>query len=451
MDVVVRQIDSGALDGAPARADAAWGAEAGPVVTARWLARFRWAVALGAAATLIIARSLLAVPFAVGGVLLLLAAQIASNAWLDLRLRRGSEPSVGTLGGLILFDIAILTALMVLTGGPSNPFTISYLVYITLAAVTLNSAWTWAAAGASLAGYGLLFVTPLRSAVDPHAAHQGMDPGLGHQMGMGVAFAVAALLTASFVTRIRLALEARERALSEARRLAAQQERLASLTTLAAGAAHELATPLSAIAVAAHELDLAASGPGVPPDIAEDARLIRSQVDRCREILDQMSGRADASVAHEAQTMPPSRVVESMLATFGPHDRERVHVTVAPGVPSVRVPLEAAARALTTLVRNAFDASPAAAPVQVSVDTHHHHVRFRVRDSGTGMTAGTLHRAGEPFFTTKPVGAGFGLGLFLARTFADRWGGSLLLSSAPAEGTTATLLLPSADAEGHSA
>jgi two-component system sensor histidine kinase RegB len=253
-----------------------------PVVTARWLARFRWAVAAGAVATLIVARGLVGVQFPAIGVLLLLAAQVASNAWLDLILRRGSEPSDRTLGGLILFDVGILTALMVLTGGPSNPFTISYLVYITLAAVTLNAAWTWAAAAASVLGYSLLFVTPLPS-VDPHAGHLGMDPGLGHQVGMGVAFAVAALLTASFVTRIRWALEARERALAEARRAAAQQERLASLTTLAAGAAHELATPLSAIAVAAHELDLAASAPGIPQDIAEDARLIRSQVDRCRE------------------------------------------------------------------------------------------------------------------------------------------------------------------------
>jgi two-component system sensor histidine kinase RegB len=60
------------------------------------------------------------------------------------------------------------------------------------------------------------------------------------------------------------------------------------------------------------------------------------------------------------------------------------------------------------------------------------------------MTTHTLQHAGEPFFTTKPAGAGFGLGLFLARTFAERWGGSLTLNSTPSDGTTATLLLPAA-------
>jgi two-component system sensor histidine kinase RegB len=271
-----------------------------------------------------------------------------------------------------------------------------------------------------------------------------MDPALGHQIGMGVAFVAAALLTASFVTRILVALEARERALAEARRVAAQQERLASLTTLAAGAAHELATPLSAIAVAARELDLAASAAGVPQEISDDARLIRSQVERCREILDQMSGRADASVAHQTQTLPPPHLVQAALDTFASPERARVVLSLGGELPSVRVPLEAATRALRTLVKNAFEASPPNASVHVGVDAASGWVRFRVRDAGTGMAAHTLQRAGEPFFTTKPAGAGFGLGLFLARTFAERWGGQLTLDSSLEQGTTATLVLPAA-------
>jgi two-component system, sensor histidine kinase RegB len=441
MHIGVRQIATGVPADIPAENGAMWSPEAGPVVTARWLARFRWAVAAGAALTLAIAQTL-GVQYEVSGVVLLLAAQVASNLWLGLRLRRGSEPSDGRLGGLILFDIVILTALMVLTGGPSNPFTISYLVYITLAAVTLNASWAWAAAVTSMAGYGVLFITPLRALVDPHAGHEAMGAGLSHQVGMGVAFVAAALLTASFVTRIRRALEDRERALADARRTAAQQERLASLTTLAAGAAHELATPLSVIAVAARELDLAASAAGVPAEIAEDARLIRGQVERCREILDQMSGRADASVAHEAQTLAAARVVAATLDTFGPEDRNRVRLAMTPGVPQGKVPLEAAARALRTLVKNALEASPGEAAVRLQVEPLQELVRFQVVDHGIGMTPAILQHAGEPFFTTKPTGAGFGLGLFLARTFAERWGGRLTITSSPEAGTTATLLLP---------
>jgi two-component system sensor histidine kinase RegB len=417
----------------------------GPVVTAQWLDRFRWAVVASGATMLVVARRWMGLEFPESGAAILVGAQALSNVWLHIVLRRGTEPPDRVLGGLILFDIAILTALLVLTGGPSNPFTISYLVYITLAAVTLNAAWVWAAAVASMAGYGLLFVTPLRTWFDPHAHHAGMDPALSHQAGMLLAFVAAAVLTAAFVTRIRLALEARERALEEARRVAAQQERLASLTTLAAGAAHELATPLSAIAVAARELELSASAEGVSREIRDDARLIRSQVDRCRTILDQMSGRADESVvAHSAQTLPPQDVVHAAVETFLSADRARVVVSMARDLPPVKVPLEAATRAVRTLLKNALEASTPPAAVHLYVELVDAQVRFRVRDQGSGMTEYTLHRAGEPFFTTKPVGSGFGLGLFLARTFAERWGGSLTLASSPAEGTTATLLLPAA-------
>jgi two-component system sensor histidine kinase RegB len=393
---------------------------------------------------LVVAQRWLGLEFAEASAGILVGSQALTNAWLHAVLRSGVEPSDRVLGTLILFDIVVLTALLLLTGGPSNPFTISYLVYITLAAVTLNTAWVWAATVTSVAGYGLLFVTPLRGLVDPQLHHGAMDPALSHQAGMLLAFVAAAVLTAAFVTRIRVALEARERALEQARRVAAQQERLASLTTLAAGAAHELATPLSAIAVAARELELSASAAGVPDEIRDDAQLIRSQVDRCRTILDQMSGRADESVAHNPQTLAPDRVVEAAVETFEVPERARVIVSLAADLPLVRVPPEAATRAVRTLLKNAFEASTAGAPVHLHVELVDGQIRFRIQDHGSGMSSSTLQRAGEPFFTTKPVGAGFGLGLFLARTFAERWGGRLLLTSSPDEGTTATLLLPAA-------
>jgi signal transduction histidine kinase len=65
-----------------------------------------------------------------------------------------------------------------------------------------------------------------------------------------------------------------------------------------------------------------------------------------------------------------------------------------------------------------------------------------VRDTGTGMDAATLARVTEPFFTTKPQGQGTGLGLAMARGFAEQSGGALQLESEPSRGTTVTLWLP---------
>lgn len=412
-----------------------------PLVSAPWLVRFRWAVVAGAAATLLVGWTALGLRFDARVVTLTLVLQGASNIWLHLRVRSQQEAAGSALGPVVLLDVLLLTALILATGGPSNPFTIGYLVYIALAAVTLNAWWTWIATLASIGAYGLLFIAPLRSLFDPHAMHEAMQPGPGHQAGMWAAFLVAALLTASFVTRIRSAVEARERALEEARQIAATRERLASLTTLAAGAAHELATPLATIAVTARELDLAASRPGIPPEIAEDARLIRSQVDRCRAILDQMSGRADDAAIQAPRETTAGEVVAAALDGLDEPSRARVQIDVDPAL-SLRVPVQATARALQMLIRNALDASPPPAPVTVVVDVAPGVVKLVVRDTGAGMTAEARQRAGEPFFTTKPAGAGLGLGVFLVRTFAEQRGGQLDLASLPGVGTTATLTLP---------
>lgn len=412
-----------------------------PIVSAPWVVRFRWAVIAGAAVTLVVGWTALGLRFDVRVVAATLAVQAVSNSWLVLQLRSGDAATRLSLGPVVLLDLLLLTALILATGGPANPFTIGYLVYITLAAVILNAAWAWVATLASVAGYGLLFVGPLRGVFDPHAMHEAMQPGMGHQAGMWAAFLVAALLTASFVTRIRSAVEARERALEDARRGAAERERLASLTTLAAGAAHELATPLATIAVTARELDHAASRPGIPPEIAEDARLIRSQVERCRTILDQMSGRADDTVAQAPRPVAAIDIVEAALDGFDEGARQRVLVDVPADIVG-RLPVQGTARALHTLIKNALDASPGDATVTVAAAAGTGRLIFEVRDRGTGMEEHVRQRAGEPFFTTKPSGAGFGLGLFLVRTFADQWKGQLHLASVPGAGTTATLTLP---------
>ena len=426
--------------------DAAPESTTSPVITGQWLVRFRWAVVLGAACALAVGWVALDYRFPVAIVAAALGVQLASNVWLAVQMRGADAAGEGTLGTIVLLDVVLLTMLVLTTGGPSNPFTIGYLVYITLSAVILRARWTLAVTAACMAGYGSLFVTSLRAPFDPHATHAAMQPGMGHQLGMWAAFLVAAALTATFVTRIRLALEARDRALQDARRVSARHERLVSLTTLAAGAAHELATPLGTIATAAVELELALSSGGYPDGIVEDARLVRGQVERCREILDQMSGRADRSAAQQPQPLDAGTIIDHALAGLMPADRVRVSVTSPHDLPVLTLPLEATARVLRSLIKNALLASTNSQPVSVVAERHGPMIDFSVRDEGVGMAPDTLSRAGEPFYTTRPAGAGFGLGLFLVRTFAAQCGGAFELASAAGAGTTATLQLP---IEGH--
>jgi two-component system sensor histidine kinase RegB len=106
----------------------------------------------------------------------------------------------------------------------------------------------------------------------------------------------------------------------------------------------------------------------------------------------------------------------------------------------LHVPLRAWARALRGLIRNALQASQS--PVEVAIQSVKGQVEIVIRDHGTGMSPEVLARVGEPFFTTKEVGRGMGLGVFLARALAERLGGSLELSSKLEQGTTVRVLLP---------
>jgi two-component system sensor histidine kinase RegB len=289
----------------------------------------------------------------------------------------------------------------------------------------------------SVAGYGSLFFRhrPLHFTASAHGADANV-----HLVGMWIAFGATAALMAYFIGRVSSALAEREEELAQMRSRAEQQRRVTALLTLGAGAAHELASPLGTIAVAARELERHVVD-GVPGDtrLADDARLIRSEIDRCRSILDRLSGRATADTGSQ-DAIDMKSVLDEMALGLTPEQRARFQASCAPGR-AVHLPRAALAQAVGSLVRNAFDAAPAAGPVSVTASCGER-LTIIVEDHGGGMSPEVLARAGEPFFTTKPAGSGLGLGLFLVRAFAEAVHGSLALESTEGRGTSATLSLP---------
>lgn len=375
---------------------------------------------------------------------------LVSNVLLIVRLRRGPVGD-GVLFGLMLLDVAALTVLLALTGGPSNPFSTLYLVYIAWGAVVLRPRATWALAVTGMLGFGLLFfvsrslegVAQVPHAA--HAAHAGPQDHMLHLRGMWVAFGVAAVFIVYFIQRVSIALARRDLELTRARDEFTKTQRLAALATLSAGAAHELATPLSTIAVVAKELERSLSDDPARTAAAEDARLVREQVQRCRAILDHMAAEAGEAAGERLSTVDAAAVVERALGGLKPDVRARVALEQAPPPsPTLagQVPLEALARSLRGLVENAAQAGPADTPVTLRVKVEEECVCFEVHDEGPGMDDETLARVGEPFFTTKPPGVGMGLGVFLARSVAEQLRGRLDFRSTPGVGTTATVRLP---------
>jgi two-component system, sensor histidine kinase RegB len=410
-----------------------------------WLVRLRWGTVTCQLLTVLLLAWGLRFKLPLATLFTLLVIEAGSNVACMIWSRRRGVVRNWALGLVIVIDVLMLTALLYLTGGPSNPFSFLYLVHVALAAVVLPAGYTWGLVGLSLACFGLLFALPewLPEQMQTHLSHA--DQMRMHMQGMWIAYGVSAVFITFFVTRVRQSLGERESELARARSLATQSEKLASLATLATGAAHELSTPLSTIAVVAKELERAMNL-AEQPGAREDARLIRREVERCREILQRMAADAAQPTDQDSEPLRVRELLRRVMDGLGSNLPVRVEVEDAIAESVLHAPPQATAQALRAVLKNALQASEQSGPVRVSARTLQGRCVLEVQDFGSGMTPEILSRAGEPFFTTKGPGDGMGLGLFLARAVVERAGGSVTLDSKPGAGTTAALVLPFATA-----
>lgn len=406
-----------------------------PVFTLPWLRLLRWTAVAGQTVTVLWVVFGLQLRLPLAPVFACIGVTALTNLALH-RVPAGRGETPGAIAACLAFDVLQLTALLHFTGGTHNPFSAFYLAHVALAAVALPPRWTALVAGLCCAGFGLLFLGQgwLPAPADPVC---GIGPDLPlhlHLRGMLTAFVLTTLAIVVFAARLQQALRRREAELAEARGTAARHERFVALATLAAGAAHELGTPLGTIAIAAGEVARAARQLPDQPELADDAELIREEAARCRMILD----RLESHSGDAPRELPPAELIATLRERF-PH---RLEFDIARDLPPLVVPPLAFLQAMVSLVKNAFDASPADTVVTCRLGREAGGIRVQVSDRGEGLSAEARVHAGEPFFTTKPPGRGTGLGLFLVRLLAERLGGDFRLTSTSPGGTTATLILP---------
>ncbi len=341
----------------------------------------------------------------------------------------------------LVIDIVLLTALLYLTGGSTNPLTLLFLLPLTISAALLPGLYTWSIALLTVLCYTLLLYVfvPLPFATHTHA--QEFD---FHILGMWSGFVLSAGLIATFVARMGHTLRERDRMLARSRERALRDERIVALGTLAAGAAHELGTPLATIGLLADEIEEEYADSD--PELAARARILKQQVRRCKETLSMLSMSAGQNQAAAGRRRRLDEWLSTLLAQWR-ETRPGVAVTVrigaredsTDGAPEILAE-QTLGHALTSILNNAADASRDV--VEVVAEWDDAQLYFEVSDRGAGLAPALLSAAGRTLFSTKRPDEGLGLGLYLAFSIVERLHGRVLLFNREGGGACTRVELP---------
>ena len=428
------------------------------VVNLRWLVMLRWVAVIGQLMTIAAVVMLLGIPIpfpgAMAAVMLLTAGSNLLLHWWTRGLHEDDHSSRinwDLLQALILImDILSLTVLLVLTGGANNPFALFFLVNVSLSAVVLSPQWAWGLNALAVACFSMLLFRHVE--IDQLHISPLLRPiGLTGEvtilhLAYWLSFVTSCSVVVYFLTRLTSELRQQEVSLQHRQLIQAGRERLESLGTLAAGTAHELATPLSTIAIVAkdvenffeeHPLDIPGSD-----EVLDDIHLIRSQLDRCRVILDRMASQSGQAVGETIQHIACGEFWKSVLDEVSEPARVRLIVKPEISAATLYVPPVILSQAMRGFVQNAIDADPNGNEVVVEIQRFAKHWLWTITDRGTGMSEATLRRIAEPFYTTKPTGKGMGLGVYLAKNVVERLDGTIDYQSAMGVGTKVTIRIP---------
>jgi len=370
-----------------------------------------------------------------------------------IRLRRNFSVSNIEFFLQILIDVFTLSTLLYFSGGSTNPFVSLYLLPLTITAAVLPWVYTWLMAAATIGFYSLLLFNhvPL-----PHNHNEHMNEFDLHVSGMWIAFVLSTILISWFVVKMSGSIRERDMELSEIREQALRDEQLIALGTMAAGAAHELGTPLATMAVVSKEIQ---NDHTENDELQKSMGILRDQITQCKHTLTQLLADAGQSRTEDASGQAVDLFLQDILEKWRLM-RPMVKFTyVCNGnlpAPSI-INMQPLSQSILNLLNNAADASIETSIINssagISIENiiinsnwNKKELRLEILDFGKGLSEEALERAGQAFFTSKDE-HGFGIGLFLANANIERYGGSVHLSNYEKGGACTQVVLPLIGAE----
>jgi len=356
------------------------------------------------------------------------------------RRRRLAKPELPGQSQVFLemvTDILVLTALFYFTGGATNPFVSFFLFPAIISALLLSKSHARSMAALAVICYSFLlfFYQPIHERGMPHP-----DSGFEtHVLGMWLGFLLSAGFVAFIVAGLAERLRKHDQVLNAAREQSLRDENMISLGTLAAGAAHDLGTPLGTLAILSTELQ---DDPVVKehPDLADKLSLMREQVNRCKETLSVFSRKAGAARAESGKAMSVRGYLQALMDEWKDMNPDTdLDLRITGRFDSAWLFVEPTlTQALHNLMDNAADAS--FERITVKSGWSETLLTIKIIDAGPGISPEIVKDPGRKMLSTKK--SGMGVGLYLATSTIQRLGGNLELSNLPEGGAMARVTLP---------
>ncbi|MER9890881.1 ActS/PrrB/RegB family redox-sensitive histidine kinase [Mesorhizobium sp. M0119] len=403
------------------------------------LIRLRWLAIVGQSLTVLVVAYGLKFPLPVSMCFALIACSAWMNLLLTFRYPAAHRLTPFSAFAILTFDSLQLAGLLYMTGGLTNPFSLLMTVPVVVSATSLPLRLT-----AMLGALVIVAATLLVFYHLPLPWHEAAPLAMPFIYVAGIWMAVFCSIAFTAIYAFRVAEEARllANALAATELVLQREQHLSALDGLAAAAAHELGTPLATITLVAKEMEKAL---GEDPKYGEDVKLLRSQSERCREILKRLTSLSSESEVHLSR-LPLTSLVEEVTA---PHRDFGISIKLRPGE---RIGPEPVGRrnpgviyGLGNLVENAVDF--ARKNVTIRWKWNEAAISFSIIDDGPGFPPEIIDRIGEPYMSTRQgteAGGGLGLGLFIAKTLLERSGATLDFrnSSEPGEGAIVQISWP---------
>ncbi|MBN9308858.1 ActS/PrrB/RegB family redox-sensitive histidine kinase, partial [Devosia sp.] len=395
------------------------------------LVGLRWLAIVGQAIGVLFVAFGLGFPLPLAQCLVLIGLSVLLNLWLLLRLGEGYRPSATVATVHLSWDLCQLAALLAITGGLQNPFSLLLLAPVSVSATTLPQRATTIIAMLAILLASLLAVFHLDL---PWAPDEKLVFDRVYVIGIWVSIVCGTTFIAAYTNRV--AHEARQLAdaLAATELALSRHEQLNALDGLAAAAAHELGTPLSTIALVAREMrDELPDG-----DVREDAELIMSQAARCREILGKLRSLRDTPGDPFAAVPLGELLAEVVQPLEGTGKAISIRIDRSGGPDPVIKRGASLLYGLGNLIENAAQFARQSVLIDASWDKSA--LTVTITDDGPGFPSELIARLGEPYLTTRardpdsPEPGGLGLGIFISKTLLERTGARIRFENEAADG-----------------